>query len=224
MGNARRIALAFSAVALLHSVLASRAAKRAAARLVGERNRNAFYRPFYLAQSVVSFGGFLVYLGRMPNRVVWKTGLATAVLFNTARGAALVAMVSAVNQIGWDRLLGFRGLKVWRAGGNEVPPEPEAQGPNLDCGAPITGPFCYSRHPLNFLGLPSIWLRPTITRNWLSFNVLASAYFILGSWHEEQRLRAAYGDKYPPTACKGRSLEWSWACWHYCLAGGNTPS
>jgi methanethiol S-methyltransferase len=116
MGHVGRMALAFSAVASLHSVLASRAAKRAAARLVGERNRNAFYRPFYLAQSVVSFGGLVLYLERMPDRVVWKAGPAMSALFNTARGAALLAMVSAVNQIGWDRLLGIRGFKAWRAG------------------------------------------------------------------------------------------------------------
>lgn len=196
MRSTLRIIVATSAVALIHSALASRSAKTVATRLVGERNRNAFYRPFYVAQSVVSFGALVFYLMSLPDRPIWRTGPKTAAVFNSVRFAALWAMVSAVNQIGWRRIAGLQGLKAWRAGDQQVPAEPEAQGPVLEGNPAITGPFRLSRHPLNFLGLPLIWLSPKMTRNWFTFNVLASAYLFLGSWHEEQRLRAAYGDKY----------------------------
>jgi hypothetical protein len=59
-------------VALLHSVLASRKAKSVAAQVLGERNRNAFYRPFYIAQSALSFGALMLYLRKcagIPTKV-----------------------------------------------------------------------------------------------------------------------------------------------------------
>jgi hypothetical protein len=194
--SSSRIVLATTAVALLHSALASRRAKAVAARAFGERNRNTFYRPFYIGQSVLSFGTLLLYMRRLPDTVLWKTGRGTAAVLHSVRLAALLAMAAAVNQVGWRRMLGLEGLQAWSAGQDRVPAEQEAQGPSLESGATIKGPFRYSRHPLNFLGLPILWLTPKMTRNWFTFDVLASAYFILGSWHEERRLRAAYGDRY----------------------------
>jgi hypothetical protein len=61
-----RAALATTAYALVHSVLASRECKDLAARLFGERFRNAFYRPFFLLQAVASFAALVIYLGRLP--------------------------------------------------------------------------------------------------------------------------------------------------------------
>lgn len=179
----------------MHSVLASRTAKSAAARVFGERNRNAFYRPFYIAQSVISFGGLIAYMGRLPNRTMWRTGPNWSVVFNLSRAAALVGMVSAARQIGISRLTGAAGVRDWKLG-EAVPPEPEAQGPALDNGSPISGPFRLSRHPLNFLGLPLIWLTPQMSRNRFVFNLVSTAYLLLGSWHEEHRLRLRYGEKY----------------------------
>jgi methanethiol S-methyltransferase len=183
-------------VALLHSVLASRKAKSLAAQVLGERNRNAFYRPFYIAQSVLSFGSLMLYLRKQPNPVVWEAPISAKPLLQAGRLAALWGMVSAVRQIGWQRLLGASGLKAWAAGRSEVPPEPEAQGPLLEADAAVTGSFRYSRHPLNFLGLPILWLAPKMTRNWFTFSAVASAYLILGSWHEEKRLHAAHPKAY----------------------------
>jgi hypothetical protein len=191
-------------VALLHSALASRQAKAIAARVVGERNRNAFYRPFYIAQSVVSFGALMLFLRKQPDSVLWEAPRSAKPLMQAGRLAALGGMVSAVRQIGWDRILGARGLRAWAAGESNVPPEPEAQGPRLEANAPVIGPFRYSRHPLNFLGLPILWLAPKMTRNWFTFSAVASAYLIVGSWHEEQRLQAAHPKEYTDYRRKAR--------------------
>jgi hypothetical protein len=51
-----RVMAATAAYGAAHSVLASRAAKEAAAHLLGHRARDAFYRPFYIAQSVAALG------------------------------------------------------------------------------------------------------------------------------------------------------------------------
>jgi hypothetical protein len=79
-----------------------------------------------------------------------------------------------------------------------VPPEPEAQGPALDEEGRrhAAGPFAWSRHPLNFAPLPVFWLHPRMTTSLLAFNIAATAYLVVGSWHEEARLREAYGEAY----------------------------
>jgi methanethiol S-methyltransferase len=60
----------------------------------------------------------------------------------------------------------------------------------------IAGPFRWSRHPLNFWPLPILWLHPRMTTNLLAFNAAATIYLVIGSVHEEARLRNAYGTDY----------------------------
>jgi steroid 5-alpha reductase family enzyme len=196
MRVASRILLATGSIAILHSVLASRSAKRSAARLFGEENRNVYYRPFYILQSVLTFGALLLYIEKLPDRTLWKMNRTGATICNGIRLASLWEMIQAIRQIGTERLTGVAGCLAHRRGVHNVSPEPEAQGPALDRGRTITGPFRWSRHPLNFLALPVIWLAPHMTRNWFVFNCAATAYFFLGSMHEEQRLRLEYGEVY----------------------------
>ena len=79
-----------------------------------------------------------------------------------------------------------------------MPPEPEAQGPALDAEgrSHAAGPFAWSRHPLNFAPLPIFWLWPRMTTNLLAFNTAVTIYLVVGSLHEEARLREAFGDDY----------------------------
>jgi methanethiol S-methyltransferase len=190
---ATKIVFATSAVVLLHSVLASHSAKQTAARVFGIRKRDVYYRPFYIAQSVISFGALAVYASRLPNRLIWKLGTGSAWFLNAMRTAALWEIFRAVRQIGFGRII---GLQKQKAGSSRCLSTPEAQGPNLLDGKNISGPFRYSRHPLNFLGLPLFWLTPRMTRNRFAFNCVATLYFVLGSLHEEHRLRLAYGERY----------------------------
>ena len=48
-----KIAVATIFFAGVHSVFATRSAKRKATKVLGERNRNGLYRPFYNAQAVL---------------------------------------------------------------------------------------------------------------------------------------------------------------------------
>jgi protein-S-isoprenylcysteine O-methyltransferase Ste14 len=40
------------------------------------------------------------------------------------------------------------------------------------------------------------WLTPHMTVKRAVFSAVATAYLVLGSWHEEVRLRRAYGEPY----------------------------
>ncbi len=59
-----------------------------------------------------------------------------------------------------------------------------------------TGPHCHSRHPLNAAMPLVVWFNPRMTANLLAFNLVATAYLVVGSALEEARLRSAFGDQY----------------------------
>jgi hypothetical protein len=192
-----RIMGATALFGLVHSALASRAAKRKVAELVGERNCNGLYRLCYIGQSVVSFAVLAAYIRRQPGHELYHVRGPLGALLRAGQIAALVHATSAAHQVGISRMLGLKSFEAWRCG-SSVLPEPEAQGPALgENGAmKATGPFSWSRHPLNFSPVPVFWLNPRMTTNLLAFNLAATAYLVVGSLHEETRLQAAYGEPY----------------------------
>jgi hypothetical protein len=196
MGPSIRIATATAGFALLHSLLASRQAKEAAARLVGERARDAWYRPVFIGQSIVATAWWARAVLREPDREVWRAPPSLAGVMAAGQIASAAAMWRAARAVGIDRLVGLPGVRAWMRGG-AVPAPQEAQGPRPSAeGMRIAGPFRRSRHPLNAAPIALLWLQPRMTRNRLLVAILATAYFIIGSRHEESRMRRAYGDRY----------------------------
>lgn len=195
-----RAVFATAVYGLGHSVLASRECKDLAARLFGERFRNAFYRPFFILQAVVSFAFLMLYLGRLPSRRLYHIRGPWAWAMNACRAVALGYGAWAAREVGLARLTGMTGLKAWRNRDPVVPPEPEAQGPAFEEGRGMKakGPFRFSRHPLNLLPIPVLALSPKMTDRSLAFTLASAAYFWLGSKHEERRLEKAYGQAYLP--------------------------
>jgi hypothetical protein len=225
-GSAARVAAGTVAYGVVHSALASRQAKDAAARLLGRRQRNGLYRAFYNAQAVVTFAVFLRYVARLPDRELYRARGGLALAMRLGQAAALVYAVAVARTVGLGGITGLAGLGAWlraRAGVETraatgaglgaddrvaaradrehdaaVPPEPEAQGPSLaaDGRLRVAGPFRWSRHPLNFAPVPVFWLAPRMTLKRAVFGAVATAYLVLGSWHEEARLGRAYGEVY----------------------------
>jgi hypothetical protein len=191
------VAAATALYGAVHSALASRSAKHAAAAVFGQRNRNGWYRVFYIGQSLASFALLAAYIRRQPSRELYRVRGPAVWVMRAGQGAALVYATAAANQVGISRILGLESLLAW-CGDGPVPAEPEAQGPALDAEglARQAGPFARSRHPLNIVPLPIFWLSPRMTTNLLAFNAASTLYLILGSIHEEARLRAAHPEIY----------------------------
>lgn len=192
-----KVAAATAAFGLIHSALASRSAKQAASRTFGERNRNGLYRVSYIGQSLVSFGLLAAYIRRQPSRELYRIEGPLAILMHAIQAGGMVYATAAAGQVGLRRITGLESFEAW-LGDGPVPPEPEAQGPALDdegrdCAA---APFAWSRHPLNFAPLPILWLWPRMTTSLLAFNTAATVYLVIGSLHEEVRLREAFGNDY----------------------------
>lgn len=183
---------------IIHSALASQKAKTTAVQIIGERRRNAWYRPVYLVQSLVTFGALALYVKGVPNQTLYRVRGPFAGVMQLFRLASVGYAVYAAHQVGIPAMLGWPSLIAWWRGAAVVPREPEAQGParSGDEGLHLTGPFRVSRHPLNLAPLPVLWLAPTMTVNRAVLNGVATLYFVLGSVHEERRLRTAYGPAY----------------------------
>lgn len=60
----------------------------------------------------------------------------------------------------------------------------------------VKGPYRISRHPLYFFCTLLIWSCPHITADRLLYNVLWTAWIVVGAWLEERDLVRTYGDDY----------------------------
>jgi hypothetical protein len=180
-----KVAAATGLFAGVHSLLASRSAKRAAARIFGERNRDGLYRVAFIGQSLVTFGVLVAYIRRQPSQGLYRMEGPLAALMHAGQVGAIVYATSAAVQVGVPRITGLENLFAW-LNTSSVPPEPEAQGPTLDGEGimHVAGPFARSRHPLNFAPLPVLWLWPRMTTSLIAFNTAASLYLVLGTLHE----------------------------------------
>jgi protein-S-isoprenylcysteine O-methyltransferase Ste14 len=138
------------------------------------------------------------YIRRQPGKTLYHMRGIAAVPLRLGQLGGIVWATYGAYEVGLLEILGIRTLWQLLRREDSIAPEPEAQGPALnDKGAlRIKGPFRYNRHPLNLAPLIILWLNPRQTTNLVAYNAVSTIYLILGSLHEESRLRAAYGDAY----------------------------
>lgn len=191
-----RITRATAVFAVVHSALASRPAKRAAANVVGQAAVDAWYRPFFVVQAIAATAWWARAVLREPDRTLWRAPAPLATVMVAGQIASAWWMWRAARAVGIGRLVGVPGVRA-RLAGRTPPRAQEAQGPAPGPqGMRASGPFLRSRHPLNAAPITILWLQPHMTRNRFAVTLLATAYFALGSRHEEARLRAEHGPDY----------------------------
>jgi protein-S-isoprenylcysteine O-methyltransferase Ste14 len=179
-----RAAGATAAFALVHSLLASEAAKTRAAKLMAPRS----FRVAYNAQAIATTAALFLWLRRTsPDEPVYEISGPTAWAMRAGQAVALVRLIDCIRAVG---VLNFLGLDPSRT--------IEAQGPaRRRTGALIvTGPFERHRHPTNFWPVVLLCLQPRMSHAGIGFSVIASVYLYAGSHHQDARLRRAYGESY----------------------------
>ncbi len=192
-----RVALICAIWAGVHSLLASKRAKEQAARIAGPRSRDGLYRLAYNAQSLVTLAWAARWFLRLPDRELYRAKYPWSLLFRAGQAASLGVLFSGVRVVG---VLEFAGLvPLWRLlTGRESRPEPEAQGPPIgdDDEMVEAGAFRFTRHPGNLGAMGFFLLWPRMTVNRAALAALVALYVVLGSLHEERRLRLAYGEAF----------------------------
>ncbi len=183
--------------ALVHSVLASKQAKNLARRIAGPRYRDGLYRSTFNAQSVVLLLWAARRFTRLPDRELYRVNPPWSWLFRASQAASLGVLLSGVRVMGVLNFAGITPLRDFIAG-TDVRPEPEAQGPPVGSDAEVVraGAFRFTRHPGNLGALGFFLFLPRMTANRAVLTALVALYVVLGSMHEEYRLRAAYGAAY----------------------------
>jgi hypothetical protein len=183
--------------ALIHSVLASKPVKDLTRRIAGPRYRDGLYRFSFNAQSVLLLLWAARRFSRLPDRELYRVGSPWSWLFRVSQAASLGVLLSGVRVMG---TLNFAGLTPLRdlLTRKDVRPGPEAQGPPVgdDDEVVRAGAFRFTRHPGNLGALGFFLFLPRMTANRAVLVVLVALYVVLGSMHEEYRLRAAYGAAY----------------------------
>src|SRR5215218_2285740 len=196
-GSVGRILVACTALAAVHSLFASKPAKDLARRIAGSRYRNGLYRLAFNIKSVLFLVWATQWFLRLPDREIYKVEAPWSWLFRAGQVASLGVLLSAVRVIG---LLDFAGISQLRSllAGSDPAPEPEAQGPPLGANGQLVTDraFRFTRHPSNLGALGVLTLFPRITVNRTTLAALVALYVVLGSLHEERRLRAAYGEPF----------------------------
>ncbi|HEX7150520.1 MAG TPA: hypothetical protein VF618_03455 [Thermoanaerobaculia bacterium] len=196
MHSALKVALATGVFAVGHSLLASTRAKEAVASRV--RFGRELYRVAYNAQALLTFGGLVWYIARRPQRTLYRVRGPLALLMRLGQCGGVAFAVAAARATGVAKLAGLDNL-VAVLNGMPVTQVPAAQGPEAADGNGVLrarGPFTLVRHPLNLAPLAPFWLTPHMTTRRLAFNVVATAYLVIGSLHEEKRLLREYGEAY----------------------------
>jgi protein-S-isoprenylcysteine O-methyltransferase Ste14 len=183
--------------ALVHSVLASKQVKDLIRRIAGSRYRDGLYRFIYNAQSLVSLLWAARRFSRLPDKDLYHARPPWSWLFRASQVASLGVLLSGVRVMGILRFAGLTPLRDLLTG-SDVRPAPEAQGPPVGSDDEVVraGAFRFSRHPGNLGALGFFLFLPRMTANRAVLVALVALYVVLGSMHEEYRLRAAYTAAY----------------------------
>ena len=183
--------------ALIHSVLASKQAKDLTRRIAGPGYRDGLYRFTYNIQSVALLLWAVRQFARLPDRELYHARSPWSWLFRASQVASLGVLLSGVRVMGILRFAGLTPLWDFLTG-KDVRPAPEAQGPPVGSDDEVVraGAFRFSRHPGNLGALGFFLFLPRMTANRAVLVALVALYVVLGSMHEEYRLRAAYTAAY----------------------------
>lgn len=173
----------------LHTLSASQSFKQKIRERLGDRLYYGFYRISYNIFALISLAPVTFSIG-YHNEVVWQIPESQPIL---AIGITIIGLVGTVGmlisliQIDLLRFAGIKQVWAYFTGGElPLPNEPLQR----------NGLYRYMRHPLYFFALLSMWFVPVMIESQLVFTIAATAYFLIGSRWEEQRMVDAFGQEY----------------------------
>lgn len=173
------------AFSVLHTFTASVRMKERMKNAVGPRIFDGWYRAFYNALSSVTLLPLLI-VALHPSTTLWNVGKGLAFGFRVIEFAGIIGIVASLMLIDWKSFIGIRQVVQYFQ-----PKEIVATDTLI-----TSGLYRFVRHPLYFFSLLVIWFVPVMTINWMIFSLLISLYFYIGSFYEEKKMVAQFGDSY----------------------------
>jgi protein-S-isoprenylcysteine O-methyltransferase Ste14 len=180
------ILAACAAYGVLHSLLASRQVKAAAARLIGHPLYHRGYRLFYAITGAVTALPLLALAALLPDRTLYTIPAPWVYLTGLVQLAALGMLALGVLQTGAMRFIGLE---------QALRPRPQDRA-NENERLVVDGLYRWVRHPLYTTAFLFLWLAPVMTVNLLALNLGLSAYMWIGSIFEERKLLEQFGEAY----------------------------
>lgn len=174
------VLLAAAAYGAIHSLLASQRVKRSFERWLGEGVRR-YYRLGFSILAGITFLPVLALVWFLPDRRVYAVPVPWSALTALLQLVSLAGLIYGVLQTGPTRFLGL-----------DLVLDPGGSRRDLV----VRGLYRFVRHPLYTCTMLFLWLIPVMTWNLLAFNLGVSAYFIIGSRYEEDKLIEEYGQAY----------------------------
>jgi protein-S-isoprenylcysteine O-methyltransferase Ste14 len=169
--------------AAIHSWLASQRTKSWVRRALG-RHTDHWYRLAYNALAIIMLVPFAGMLAWLPDAVLYEFRSPWLWLGLSVQAIAAIGAVYGVWTTGGWHFLGLQQLLA-----HECPPPCRSQ-------LTVHGMYRWVRHPVYFLGLVFLWASPHVTVNSAALFVVFSLYFYIGTYFEERRLTAEYGEAY----------------------------
>ncbi len=179
------------AFGVIHSLLASHAAKQFAQRLMGVNVATATYRLVFNVLAVATILPALYLVFRLPDRELYRYPAPwDSVAIGLQVLAALGLLYSVYQMDAWF-FLGLRQLG-----------EPPQLGVRYSIDSTSTpqlvtnGLHRLVRHPLYTTSLLALYLASPMSLNWLAFAISCNVYFFAGSIFEERKLVREFGTAY----------------------------
>ena len=197
MKSALKVALWSALYFAGHSATASFRAKDEAAKFVGMRNRDGWFRLVYSLFALASLVALFGAARRLPDKKWYHAKGLGLVLTSALQLVGALMAFDAARRVRANRLLGGENALHWLAGKDEEMP-PEGQSPRADelsdrRDLARDGVFALSRHALNFAVIPIFCAWPRMTRNYAAFCAVMTSYCVIGSFLSEARMKTRYG-------------------------------
>lgn len=173
--------LAVGAYGMLHSLLATAAAKRMAARALGS-SAERFYRLTYNLVAAITLLPVLAVVGLVPGMVVYRVPAPWWIPAVVGQLGALVILALSLLETDVWHFLGLRQLS--------------ASQPGMHSPLIVTGLYRWVRHPLYSASLVVLWLSPVATVSSLAFTAALTIYILIAYHFEERRLVGEFGSAY----------------------------
>jgi protein-S-isoprenylcysteine O-methyltransferase Ste14 len=181
------ILLLFVVFGISHSILASNKIKEQIVEKVG--NKIAFYRLFYNLSSLIIFLA-LYEIAPKPNLVIYDLPYPWDLIIFGLQVISLAGLIWSVLPVDLKEFLGISQIIRWWNGNYKLDELDEHKT------FIVKGAFKYSRHPIYFFTILFLGLRPTMDLFYLTVFLCITAYFIIGSFYEEDKLVEHFGESY----------------------------